>query len=142
MQNVLEKDTSEMGLTEFKRLLHGQMQATLLEQYHDYLEAVTISDDPEVKRKCVALHISTIGAEHKEKVDPNANLQVFQFNFTSTGMTATQLPTVERVEPAQDMATLSFDNLATVIPTHTPVDDGLDQVEVLDADELMAPWED
>lgn len=132
MTPTLEKDATAMDLTEFKKLLHGQMQDTLLDQYHDYLEAVKISDDPEVKRKCVVLHISTIGAEHKEKVDPNANLPVFQFNFTSTGMTATQLPTAERVEPTDKLATLSFDNLNPVVQNCISED----------ADELMAPWED
>ena len=93
-----------MELTEFKKLLHAQMQDTLLDQYHDYLESVKMSADPEVKRKCVAMHISTIGAEHKEKVDPGANLPVFNFTFSSTGMTASAtLPAIE-VQP---------DNLAT-----------------------------
>jgi hypothetical protein len=113
-----------LSLTEFKRLLHGQMQDTLLDQYHDYLVAVKASDDPEVKRKCVAMHIQTIGAEHKEKADPNANLPVFNFTFTSTGMSATAtLPMVEQVP--NDANLMTFDNLADI-----------------PADELMAPWED
>ena len=84
-----------MELSDFKKKLHSQMQDTLLDQYHDYLAAVKMSDDPEVKRKCVAMHISTIGAEHKEKVDATDNLHVFQFNFTSSGMTAVHLPQSE-----------------------------------------------
>lgn len=88
-----------MELADFKKLLHAQMQDTLLDQYKDYLEAVILSTDPEVKRKCVAMHISTIGAEHKEKVDPGANLPVFNFTFTSAGMTASSIPTAIEVQP-------------------------------------------
>ena len=89
-------DAAKMELADFKKLLHAQMQDTLLDQYHDYLEAVSLSNDPEVKRKCVAMHIATIGAEHKEKVDPGANLPVFNFTFSSTGMSATAtLPAIE-----------------------------------------------
>ena len=94
--NTLAPSAQNMDLSDFKKLLHGQMQDTLMDQYHDYLTAVKMSDDPEVKRKCVAMHISTIGAEHKEKSDPNDNLAVFQFNFTGGGMTATQI-----AQPAQ-----------------------------------------
>lgn len=88
------------------------MQDTLLDQYHDYLEAVKLSVDPEVKRKCVAMHISTIGAEHKEKVDPGANLPVFNFTFTSEGMTATTTMPVIEVQP--DMGIPINDSLATL----------------------------
>lgn len=101
-----------MELAEFKKLLHTQMQDTLLDQYHDYLEAVKLSVDPEVKRKCVAMHISTIGAEHKEKVDPGANLPVFNFTFTSEGMTATTTMPVIEVQP--DMGIPINDSLATL----------------------------
>ena len=89
-------DADKMDLAEFKKLLHASMQNTLMDQYADYLEAVKMSTDPEVKRKCVAMHIATIGAEHKEKVDPGANLPVFNFTFSSTGMSATAtLPAIE-----------------------------------------------
>ena len=86
-------------MTDFKKLLHGQMRDTLMDQYHDYLVSVKQSDDPEVKRKCVAMHIATIGAEHKEKADPNDNLAIFQFNFTGGGVTALQMPTQEQPQP-------------------------------------------
>ena len=101
-----------MELAEFKKLLHTQMQDTLLDQYHDYLEAVKLSVDPEVKRKCVAMHISTIGAEHKEKVDPGANLPVFNFTFTSEGMTATSTMPVIEVQP--EVQICITDSLATL----------------------------
>ncbi len=129
------KDTSEMSLTEFKKMLHETMQHTLLNQYHAYLESVEMSNDPEVKRKCVAMHIQTIGAEHKEKADPNANLPVFQFNFTSTGMTATQLPMVEQVDDQKPstLPTLDFAHLDR--KPVAPVDEWT-------TDDLMAPWED
>lgn len=119
--DATHKDASKMELADFKKMLHAQMQDTLMDQYADYLESVKMSNDPEVKRKCVAMHISTIGAEHKEKVDPGANLPVFNFTFSSTGMTATQMPTAERVDTVADqsLAVLDFEHL-----------------------DLMAPWED
>ena len=131
-----DKDPSEMGLTEFKKLLHDTMQHTLLDQYHDYLETVKMSDDPEVKRKCVAMHITTIGAEHKEKADPNANLPIFQFNFTSTGMTATQLPVAERVDDLVDksLPVLDFNHLKPAMGIPIAEDE-------MSADDLMAPWD-
>ena len=99
-----------MELQEFKKMLHNSMQDTLMDQYHDYLEAVKLSTDPEVKRKCVAMHISTIGAEHKEKVDPGANLPVFNFTFTSEGMTATAtMPTIETTDIGIPITTLPAD---------------------------------
>lgn len=101
-----------MELAEFKKLLHVQMQDTLLDQYHDYLEAVKLSEDPEVKRKCVAMHITTIGAEHKEKVDPGANLPVFNFTFTSEGMTASAVMPV--IEVQSDTGNPVSDTLATL----------------------------
>lgn len=98
-----------MELTEFKKLLHAQMQDTLMDQYADYLESVKMSNDPEVKRKCVAMHIGTIGAEHKEKVDPGANLPVFNFTFTSAGMTASAtMPTIEAETAQPSLATLDM----------------------------------
>ena len=104
-------DAAKMELADFKKLLHAQMQDTLLDQYHDYLEAVSLSNDPEVKRKCVAMHIATIGAEHKEKVDPGANLPVFNFTFSNSGMSATAtLPAIE-VQPETGISV--SDTLAT-----------------------------
>ena len=116
-----------MELTDFKKLLHAQMQDTLLDQYKDYLEAVILSTDPEVKRKCVAMHISTIGAEHKEKVDPGANLPVFNFTFSSAGMSASSTPAIE-VQPAElvtfDMTML---NPAARVALNRDVDFGDDE---------------
>lgn len=115
-----------MELAEFKKQLHGTMQDVLLDVYHDYMESVKMSADPEVKRKCVSMHITTIGAEHKEKVDPAANLPVFNFTFTSSGMTMSadvqpQLadPEVIDVQPKGVMETPitdapSADTLATL----------------------------
>jgi hypothetical protein len=125
-----------MDLATFKKMLHSTMQSTLLDQYHDYLETVKVSEDPEVKRKCVAMHIQTIGAEHKEKQDPNANLPVFHFTFSSTGMSATTtLPMVQEVQPT-DLPTLDF--------AHLKPDMGnpISEEDDLTPDDLMAPWED
>jgi hypothetical protein len=134
------KNIADLSLTEFKKMLHAQMQDTLLDQYHEYLEAVKFSTDPEVKRKCVAMHIQTIGAEHKEKVDPNANLPIFNFTFSSTGMSATTtLPMVQEVQPG-DLPTLDFEHLANASELaeaeRVSPDDGSSP------DDIMAPWED
>jgi hypothetical protein len=80
-----------MELTEFKKLLHSTMQDSLLSTYHDYMKSVRMSEDPEVQRKALMLHITTIGAEHKEKADSNAGLAVFQFNFHNGHISATQV---------------------------------------------------
>ena len=124
-----------MELQEFKKMLHNSMQDTLMDQYHDYLEAVKLSTDPEVKRKCVAMHISTIGAEHKEKVDPGANLPVFNFTFTSEGMTATSTMPVIEVQPeagipvSESLATLDISmlNPAARVALNRDVDFGADE---------------
>lgn len=117
-----------MELTDFKKLLHAQMQDTLLDQYHDYLESVKMSTDPEVKRKCVAMHIATIGAEHKEKVDPGANLPVFNFTFSSTGMSATAaLPAIEAQPDDLTTFDMTMLNPAARVALNRDVDFGDDE---------------
>ena len=109
-------DADKMELADFKKLLHASMQSTLMDQYHDYLEVVKMSMDPEVKRKCVAMHIATIGAEHKEKVDPNDRLTVVNITFTDGGaMTASATPPV--IEDQSVMGIPITDNLATLAIT-------------------------
>ena len=116
MNNLATKpvDADKMELADFKKMLHALMQNTLMDQYADYLETVKMSTDPEVKRKCVAMHIQTIGAEHKEKVDPGANLPVFNFTFSSTGMSATSTMPIIEVQPEAGVPITDQAQLATL----------------------------
>lgn len=104
--------------SEFRDEYHDTIRASMPNLLARYLEMLYTDDDPEVLRKALDFFGRTVGTEVEKKIDPTANMPVFNIVIGTGGaVQITQtLPDTPEVKPTE---------LALPPPTDAELDDEL-----------------
>jgi hypothetical protein len=91
-------EDKEFTKAEFKERYHDVIRGNMLALLEGYITDLMTTEDPEVRRKGLAYFSQVVGVEAEKKVDPMANLPVFNITINGGGVQLTATKEAEIVE--------------------------------------------